>query len=103
MSDPIQDAIVEQAGQAGARGVPMGQIVDALVGVGHTVEAVEQAIWALLGTRDLTPSGFVCRIVRRRDAFGEPVQARSYELLLAPWSAEQDLADADEPQPRAAS
>ncbi len=90
MSDPFLDAIVEQAGQAGARGVPMGQIVDALVGRGHTVESIEQGIWALLGHRRLTPAGFVCRIVRRRDAFGEQVQARSYELLLAPWSAEQD-------------
>lgn len=91
MSDPIQDAIVEQAGQAGERGVPMGQIVDALVGRGHPLDAVEQGIWALLGARRLTPSGFVCRIVRRRDAFGEQVQARSYELLLAPWSADLDL------------
>ncbi len=90
MSDPILAAIVEQAGQAGARGVPMGQIVDALVGSGHTIESVEQGIWELLGCRRLTPSGFVCRIVRRRDAFGEPVQARSYELLLAPWSADLD-------------
>lgn len=99
MSDPFFDAIVEQAGQAGVRGVPMGQIVDALVGRGHSVESVEQGIWALLGCRALTPSGFVCRIVRRRDAFGEQVQARSYELLLAPWSADldhdiDDLADA---------
>ena len=99
MSDPILAAIVEQAGQAGARGVPMGQIVDALVGSGHTIETVEQGNWELLGCRRLTPSGFVCRIVRRRDAFGEPVQARSYELLLAPWSADldhdiDDLADA---------
>ncbi len=90
MSEPFRDAIVEQAGKAGSRGVAMGQIVDALVGVGHTVESVEQAIWELLASRRLTPSGFVCRIVRRRDAFGEPVQARSYELLLVPWSAEQD-------------
>lgn len=90
MSDPFLDAIVEQAGLAGVRGVPMGQIVDALVGLGHNVEAIEQGIWALLGCRALTPSGFVCRIVRRRDAFGEQVQARSYELLLAPWSAELD-------------
>lgn len=90
MSDEFREAIVEEAGKAGDRGVAMGQIVDALVGLGHMVEVVEQTIWELLGTRALTPSGFVCRIVRRRDAFGEQVQARSYELLLAPWSAEQD-------------
>lgn len=90
MSDPFLDAIVEQAGLAGVRGVPMGQIVDALVGRGHTVESVEQGVWALLGCRRLTPSGFVCRILRRHDAFGELVQVRSYELLLAPWSADLD-------------
>ncbi len=90
MSDNFREVIVEQAGKAGDRGVAMGQIVDAMVGLGHAVEAVEAAIWEMMGSRRLTPSGFVCRIVRRRDAFGEPVQARSYELLLAPWSVEQD-------------
>ncbi len=90
MSEQFREAIVEQAGKAGDRGVAMGQIVDAMVGLGNEVEAVEQAIWDLLATRRLTPSGFVCRIVRRRDAFGEAVQARTYELMLAPWSAELD-------------
>ncbi|MBK7825359.1 hypothetical protein [Nannocystis sp.] len=90
MGEQFSEAIVEQAGKAGERGVAMGQIVDAMVGLGHGVEAVEQAIWELMASRRLTPSGFVCRIVKRRDAFGEPVQARSYELLLVPWSAEQD-------------
>ncbi|HEY0133897.1 MAG TPA: hypothetical protein VGB85_07450 [Nannocystis sp.] len=90
MSEQFREAIVEEAGKAGDRGVAMGQIVDAMVGHGHAVEAVEQAIWQMLGERSLTPSGFVCRIVRRRDAFGEPVQARSYELLLVPWSADFD-------------
>jgi hypothetical protein len=90
MSEHFREAIVEEAMKAGDRGVAMGQIVDAMVGHGHAVEAVEQAIWQMLGERSLTPSGFVCRIVRRRDAFGEAVQARSYELLLVPWSAEFD-------------
>jgi hypothetical protein len=90
MGDGLRDAILERAGRAGNRGVPMGQVVDEIVGIGHTVESVEQAIWELLGGRALTPSGFVCRVVRRKDAFGEVVQARTYELLLAPWSAELD-------------
>lgn len=90
MSEQFREAILEQAGKAGDRGVAMGQIVDAMVGLGNEVETIEQAIWDLLANRRLTPSGFVCRIVRRRDAFGEPVQARSYELMLAPWSAELD-------------
>ena len=90
MGEQFSEAIVEQAGKAGERGVAMGQIVDAMVGLGHGVEAVEQAIWELMASRQLTPSGYVCRIVKRRDPFGETVQARSYELLLAPWSAERD-------------
>jgi len=90
MSEQFREAIVEEAGRAGDRGVAMGQIVDAMVGLGHAVESVEQAIWGMLAERSLTPSGFVCRIVRRRDAFGERVQARSYELLLVPWSADFD-------------
>jgi hypothetical protein len=90
MGDGFREAILERAGKAGDRGVPMGQLVDELVGLGHAVEAVEQGIWDMLACRALTPSGFVCRVVRRRDAFGEPVQARTYELLLAPWSADRD-------------
>jgi hypothetical protein len=90
MSDRFRDAILEKASRGGSRGVAMGALVDELVGLGHTAEAVEQAIWELLASRRLTPSGFVCRVVRRRDELGELVQARSYELMLAPWSAELD-------------
>ena len=88
--DGISQAILEHADGAGTRGVAMGQLVDALVGRGYTPEAVEQAIWTLLGARRLTPSGFLCRQLRRRDPFGEMVQTRCYELLLAPWSSELD-------------
>lgn len=109
--DGISQAILEHADGAGSRGVPMGQLVDALVGRGYTAEAVEQAIWSLLSARRLTPSGFLCRQVRRRDPFGELVQTRCYELLLAPWSsdldyqldldlaAESELDDEDSPDP----
>lgn len=88
--DGLYQAILEHADRDGTRGVAMGQIVDALVGHGFEAEAVEQAIWSMLGARRLTPSGFVCRVLRRRDAFGEPTQSRCYELLLAPWSRDQD-------------
>jgi hypothetical protein len=88
--DGISQAILEHADGAGTRGVAMGQLVDALVGRGYSAEAIEQAIWALLGARRLTPSGFLCRHLRRRDALGEVVQTRCYELLLAPWSSELD-------------
>lgn len=88
--DGISQAILEHADGAGTRGVAMGQLVDALVGRGYAPEAIEHAIWALLGARRLTPSGFLCRQLRRRDSVGEMVQTRCYELLLAPWSSELD-------------
>lgn len=88
--DGFVETILEAAGKAGSRGVAMGQLVDEMVGLGHAPEAVEGAIWELLGARRLTPSGFVCRMLRRRDAFGEQAQARCYELMLAPWSSELD-------------
>lgn len=86
----LYQAILEHAERDGARGVAMGQIVDALVGLGFAAEAIEQAIWSLLAARRLTPSGFVCRVLRRRDTFGEEVQSRCYEVMLAPWSSELD-------------
>src|SRR5690606_17789525 len=86
----LNQAILEHADSAGTRGVAMGQLVDALVGRGYAPEAIERAIWALLGARRLTPSGFLCRQLRRRDNLGELVQHRCYELLLAPWSSELD-------------
>lgn len=88
--DGLDQAILDQTDGGGTRGVPMGQVVDALVGRGYSAEAVEQAIWSLLAARRLTPSGFLCRMLRRRDALGELVQTRCYELLLAPWSSELD-------------
>lgn len=86
----LRQAILEHAARAGARGIPMGQVVDALVGRGFAVQDVEHTIWGLLGERLLTPSGFVCRMLRRRDDLGELVQSRCYELMLTPWSREQD-------------
>ncbi len=86
----LSEAILEHADREGTRGVAMGQIVDALVGEGYAAEAVERAIWALLGERRLTPSGFVCRVLRRRDRLGELTQSRCYELLLVPWSDDLD-------------
>ncbi|HEY8377259.1 MAG TPA: hypothetical protein VIK91_12250 [Nannocystis sp.] len=88
--DGLSQAILDELDDTGPNGVPMGQIVDALVGRGYAVEAVEQEIWRMLGARRLTPSGFVCRLLRRRDALGELVQTRCYELLLTPWSRDLD-------------
>ena len=81
--------MIALAGAAGPAGAAMGALVDALVERGHRAEAVEQAIWRLLGERRLTPSGFVCRTMQRRQG-AATTTGRAYELLLAPWSPEQD-------------
>ncbi|MCA9692631.1 MAG: hypothetical protein R3A51_08480 [Nannocystaceae bacterium] len=93
MADPVQAAILATLDEAAGddpRGSPMGVIVDALVRRGFRAEVVELAIWGMMARRQLTPSGFVCRFVRRRDAVGELVQVRSYEFLLVPWAADMD-------------
>lgn len=90
MSKAIDDAILLRAGRGAPRGVSMGVIVDDLATQGHDAEEVERAVWRLLGVRRLTPSGFVCRVVRRRVDSGAAKQARTYEFLLIPWSPEMD-------------
>ncbi len=83
-------AILELAERFEPGGVTMGRIVDTLEGEGYRAELVEQELWRLLAQRRLTPCGYVCRRVRRRDGVGELEQARSYELLLIPWSLDLD-------------
>lgn len=90
MPSTVAAAILELAERAEPGGVTMGRIVDTLEGEGFRAELVEQALWQLLAQRKLTPCGYVCRKVRRRDPLGEPEQARSYELLLIPWSEDLD-------------
>lgn len=86
----------------------MGDIVDALAGVGFAPTVAETEVWRLMAERRLTPSGFVCRRVRRRDAMGEMEVRRSYEFLLITWSPDADrqlelglaaAADGAKPQP----
>jgi len=90
MSSAVTLAILELAERFEPSGVTMGRIVDSLEGEGFAPEAVEQELWGLLAMRRLTPCGYVCRKVRRRDALGEIEQARSYELLFIPWSEDLD-------------
>jgi len=90
MSKVIDDAILLRAGREAPRGAPMGVIVDDVTAQGHDPEQVERAVWRLLGARRLTPSGFVCRVVRQRTDSGEAKQVRTYEFLLIPWSPEMD-------------
>jgi len=90
MIPSLANAILELAEQAMPGGVTMGQVVEALEAHGHEVELVEGELWRLLELRRLTPCGYICRKVRRRDPRGKIEHARSYELLFAPWSAELD-------------
>ncbi|MCA9635661.1 MAG: hypothetical protein KC420_06480 [Myxococcales bacterium] len=89
MSEGLRPAILEAASQRGEQGVAMGTIVDAMIDRGYRAEEAELALWELLGERLLTPSGFVCRMIRRR-ADGEAQVSRAYELLLIPWSPDDD-------------
>lgn len=90
MPSAIANAILELAERFEPGGITMGRIVDALEGAGFVPELVEQELWTLLAQRRLTPCGYVCRKVRRRDTVGEIERARSYELLLIPWSEDLD-------------
>ncbi|MCX4241724.1 hypothetical protein [Paraliomyxa miuraensis] len=90
MSSVVATAILELAESTAPGGVTMGRIVDTLEGQGFAPEVVEQELWRLLALRKLTPCGYVCRKVRRRDGVGELEQARSYELLFIPWSEDLD-------------
>jgi hypothetical protein len=87
MGSPLQRAIVELAEQAGEEGISMGDVVDALERRGFAAPDVEHEIWEMLSRRRLTPSGFVCRTVRRSQ--GRSTR-RMYEFLLVPWSPELD-------------
>jgi len=89
MGDALRTAILEAAAAKGEHGVTMGVIVDGLCG-SYAAEQVEHAIWALLSRRLLTPSGFVCRMLQRRGDGEKAKISRSYEMLLVPWSPEDD-------------
>ncbi len=89
MAEAIERAVLVIAERAGERGVPMGAVVDELVGEGYEEKEVEQAIWHLLQHRRLTPNGFVARTIRRRGPEGKTSQ-RIYEFVLIPWSPALD-------------
>lgn len=90
MPSPVVDAILELADDAGPAGIAMGTIVDTLERRGFVAEHVETEIWELLGRRRLTPTGFVCRTIKRKGLEGEIVRTRLYEFMLVPWSSALD-------------
>jgi hypothetical protein len=90
MSSAVATAILELAACFEPGGITMWRIVDVLEGRGLRPQLVENELWQMLARRQLTPCGYICRKVRRRDALGEFEQARSYELLLIPWSEDLD-------------
>lgn len=90
MPSPVVDAILELADDAGPAGIAMGTIVDTLERRGFVAEQVETEIWDLLGRRRLTPTGFVCRTIKRKGLEGEVLRTRLYEFMLVPWSSALD-------------
>ncbi|MFO0631584.1 MAG: hypothetical protein U0168_01900 [Nannocystaceae bacterium] len=90
MPSPLHDAVLELAESAGTAGIAMGTAVDMLAARGFPVEQAERAIWELLERRRLTPAGFVCRVIRRRNPDGSITPSRVYEFMLVPWSAALD-------------
>jgi hypothetical protein len=90
MPSPVVDAILELADDAGPAGIAMGTIVDTLERRGFVAEQVETEIWELLGRRRLTPTGFVCRTIKKKGLEGELLRTRLYEFMLVPWSSALD-------------
>lgn len=101
MADPLADAILNLVEAQAETGVTMGKLVDRLVADGGNEQDVELTIWRLIQHRRLTPSGFVCRKVRKPSQIGPGGETRTYEFVLVPWSPaldaqlELDLGDAD--------
>lgn len=83
-------AIMEVAQHAGEQGIAMGALVDELERRGFDYQDVELEIWRLLGERMLTPSGFICRTLRKPTATEPSAVARMYEFMLTPWSVDYD-------------
>jgi hypothetical protein len=87
MRSALRQAIVALAESVPDRGMSMGALVDTLEHNGYAPEEVEQEIWAMLAARRLTPSGFVCRKVRRTSG---ATPERTYEFYQMPWSPKLD-------------
>lgn len=79
-------SLVDQA----PKGIPMGTLVQAVSQQGYGIEVVEQEIWSLLRQRKLTISGYVRRLLRRRESPGEYQVTPLYDFLLISWSPALD-------------
>lgn len=90
MASALTYAVLELTERAGERGVPMGAVVDALEARGYAVQDIEAEVWSLLAKRRLTPSGFVCRTIKRSHRSERSETMRVYEFTLVPWSPELD-------------
>ncbi len=89
MPDALQAEILSYVERNGEAGITMGKIVDALIADGAQEQEVELAIWGLMQRRRLTPSGFVCRKVRKPGQ-AQVAETRTYEFVLIPWSPALD-------------
>jgi len=89
MASDLILAVLELAEHAGTQGIAMGTVVDTLEAQGFAAEDVEQQIWQLMSARRLTPAGFICRTMQRRQG-GKTKRQRMYEFTLVPWSPHLD-------------
>ncbi len=94
MANALENAVLDAVTLAGETGVAMGTLVDQVIAQGARAEDVELALWALLGQQRVVPSGFICRMVRKRDPAGNPFDLRTYEFLLARTPSDEDRLDA---------
>ena len=84
---------MDAIGRAGEQGIAMGALVDEVMAAGARAEDVEMAVWALMSRQRIVPSGFVCRLVRKRDSAGKPFDLRTYEFMLAETPADDTQLD----------
>jgi hypothetical protein len=82
MLSPLEDAVMDAINRAVDPGIAMGALVDGVMAEGAKAEDVEVAIWALLQRGRAVSGGFICRVVRKRDAGGQLFDLRTYEVLL---------------------
>ncbi len=90
MAKRLEEAITSLVTDAGESGIAMGTIVDTLERQGFRAQDVEMAVWEMMSDGRLMPCGFVRRVVRTRGRDGRHRRARTYELMLVPWSESQD-------------
>ena len=90
MLTELTSSILAIAEETNPTGISMGSLVQTMSQRGYGIEAVEQETWQLLRQRKLTITGYVRRLLRRKNSLGESTLTPVYDFLLIPWSLELD-------------